>query len=482
MSSLKKNIINGTLWSLGGQLISLSIVLITNIWLARLLSPKEFGQLGIIMFFIILANVLTEGGLVGALVRKKEASKEDYSTVFIFNLLLSVVSFFIFILMSSFVANYYKDPELKSLLIVSSFGIIIGAFQITQNTKMLSDLKFKQRSIYTIISVIISSAIGVFLGYKGFGVWSLIALQLINTFVFTILLWSFEGFFFQLKFSKNSFKELYGFGVNTTLSSFLNTAFDNIYQLILGRYFSLIQVGLFYQAKKLQDVSGGLLNAISQNVVFSNLAKLQDDKPIFIVAYSKISLYFSVFLGLMSCFVYTYSANIILILFGDKWVGAIFYMQLLTISSFFYLSELINRVVFKIFNQTRNILYLELIKKGIQSLTIIIGLINSNIDVLIIGFVVSNFISYCINYYYSRKILDGIDLRELIIFIKIIILATVIALIFSELISYFNLDIYNSLITIPFLILIYLIGTHSLNIINFKKEYSYIIKSNENFN
>ena len=118
MSSFKKSIISGTIWSIAGQVATLLIILISNVILARMLSPKEFGQIGIIMFFIMLANVFTEGGLSGALIRKKNATKIDYSTVFIFNLIVSIFCFLLLLLFSDFIANYYNDHLLKKLIIV----------------------------------------------------------------------------------------------------------------------------------------------------------------------------------------------------------------------------------------------------------------------------------------------------------------------------------------------------------------------------
>jgi len=474
MSKLKKALIRGTIWSTLGQLSSLLITLGTNIWLARLLSPEEFGQLGIIMFFIMIANVLTESGLGGALVRKKEATRSDYSTVFVTNLIFSLFCYLILLIGSGAIANFYEDALVKDLLIVAGFVLIINSFQLTQNAKLISDLKFKEKSVYRFIAVLISSSIGICLAYNGFGVWSLVAIQLMTAGINTILLWMFEGFFMRFYFSKASFRELYSFGVNTTLASILNTAFDNIYQLILGKYFSISETGYFYQAKRLQDVPGGVINTLSQSVVFSSLAKLQEDKLAFTKAYNKISLYFIVMLGFLSSFIYVYAEQIILLLYGDGWVGAIFYMKFLTIGSFFFIQEQINRVIFKVFNQTRKILYLEYVKKAIQSISIIIGVIYLDLHILIIGFVVTNIIGYLINFYYSRKIIGEVSFYELKILLKIICLSVTIVImviLFSEI---FNLKGFKLLYTFPLLIGSYIIGLDLLKIVSIKREFKNI--------
>lgn len=474
MSSFKKSIINGAIWSVTGQVATLLIILISNIILARILSPKEFGQIGIIMFFIMLANVFTEGGLAGALVRKKDATKTDYSTVFVFNFVVSIFCFLLLFVSSDYIAKYYKDTNLKNLLIVSGFVLIINAFQITQNAKLMSDMKFKQKTIYRFVSVLLATLIGLAFAYHGYGVWSLVIIQILTATIMTILLWVFEGTHLSFEFDKKSFKELYGFGVNTTFASLLNTAFDNIYQLILARYFSINQTGYFYQAKKLQEVPGGIINMLSQSVVFSALSKLQDDKILFVRAYNKILVYFMIILGFIMIFTFVYAEQIIIILYGEKWINSSVYIKFLSVASFFYLLELINRVVFKVFNATKRILYLEIFKKSIQLMSILIGLYFLNIKVLILGLVITNFSGYLINVYYSRKILITSENNEFIIVSKVFFISFVTILTIQLIINYFGIKGFYVFLTFPLLILIYVFNLNFFKIINFKNEIKYL--------
>ena len=476
MSSFKKSIINGTIWAITGQVTTLLIILISNIILARILSPREFGQIGIIMFFIMLANVFTEGGLAGALIRKKNATKIDYSTVFVFNLIVSLFCFLVLFFFSNYIANYYKDSSLKNLLIVSGLVLIINAFQITQNAKLMSDMKFKQKTIYRFVSVFLATSIGLVFAYYGYGVWSLVIIQILTALLMTLILWIFEGMYLSFEFNKKSFKELYGFGVNTTFASLLNTAFDNIYQLVLARYFSLNQTGYYYQAKKLQEVPGGIINMLSQSVVFSALSKLQDDKVLFMNVYNKITLYFLVLLGFISVFIYVYAEPIIMILFGSKWLDSVIYMQLLTIASFFYYQEKINRVIFKVFNKTKQILYMEYFKKLVQIISIIIGIYFLDMKVLIFGFVITSLIGYLINYYYSKKILNNVNYYELIVLLKVGFVSFFTVELCTLFCTKIDLTGYYLFLTLPFLILIYILGLSFLKVIDFKNEYLTLIK------
>ena len=470
MSNLKKVLINGAAWSLFGRMASLVVVLFTNIWLARLLSPDEFGQVGVIMFFVGIANVLTEGGLGGALVRKKEATINDYSTVFVTNLIFSLICYVLIFVASNRIAAYYDDPLIKKLLLVASLVLIINSFQITQNAKLMSDLKFKKYSIYTFISVIVASVIGVILAYQGLGVWALVVIQLLTAGMYTILLWIFEGFYLRLYFSKKSFKELYGFGINTTLASILNTAFENVYQLILARYFSFQQTGFFYQAKKLQDVPGGIITTLTQGVLFSSLAKFQDNKKSFSSIFNEINVYFMVLLAFISTFIYVYAKPVVLLLFGEKWMGSVFYLQLLTIASFFYLLEKLNRIIFKVFNQTKKILYLEYLKKSIQAVTILIGIYYVNLTLLIIGFVFTSTISYFFNYYYSHKIIDAVKTSQLVKLFKIIGISVTTALLCLNGVSFFNIKGLDYFWSLPLFFICYFLLIQSLEVLNLGKE------------
>lgn len=461
-SALKNSIIKGAAWSIGGQLTYLIITLGANIWLARILSAKEFGQIAIIMFFISLTNVFIESGLGGALIRKKEISKADYSTVFVFNLFISIICFLLLLILSPYIASFYDDPALKNLLSVTAIILIFNAFQIVQWAKITHDLRFKQKSIYQIISVLAGTCIGIILAYYGFGTWALVIMQLSTAIFQTFLFWINEGVFFTLNFNKMSFKSLYGFGVNTTLASLLSTAFDNIYQLVLGKYFSITQVGYYYQAKRLQDAPGGIVNMFTNSVLYSSLSKIQGDNKRFNTIFRKIRLALMVLLGFFSCFIYIYADQLISLILGDTWLMASIYLKLLTIASFFYFQELVYRIIFKIYDKTQIILYLELLKKGVQIITIIIGILSLNIYVLLLGFIITNIISYILYANCSIKILH--DNEELFAIIKVILICFLSIVVISYINSFFS-GCFVFFTAFP-LLLFYWLGVHCLRVIN----------------
>lgn len=429
MSTLGKQFIKGLLWSSSGRLGYLTISLVTNIILANLLTPYEFGLVGIVMFFIIISKVLTESGLSGALIRKENATDLDFSTIFIFNLIVSLVLMVLLITAAGPIANTYDEPIIKNVLIALSTVLLISAFQFTQKAKLTKALKFKEQATYELIAVICGSIVGITMAYQAFGVWSLVAMQIVTATALSAMYLLNEEKIGKLRFSIKSFKGLYRFGMYTTLASLLNTVFDNIYNLILGKFFTVHSTGLFYQAKKLQEIPVGIINSQTQGVVFSTLSKLQNDKVAFDNFYRRITSAFTMLTGLVCLLLVLYAHEAIFILYGESWLDAAYYMKILAVAGFFYMQEMLNRVLFKIFDRTEKILQLEIIKKAIQSISIIVGIAYLSLDILMYGFLATAFVSYFLNYTVSRKVYGGFDWFEIITVLKVFVAATITFLI-----------------------------------------------------
>lgn len=442
--------------------------MIANVIIARILSPEDFGRLGIILFFMLIANILLEGGLSGALLRKRDIREVDYSTIFLFNLGISLSCFLVIVLSSNYIATFYNDTLLRYPLIVTSSILIVNAFQIAPNTKMMAEMRYKARSAYLLISVLISSIVGVLLAYGGFGIWSLVTSQVLRALIFTGLLIQFERFSFKLSFSPVVFKEFFSFGVNTSVSSLLTVMFDNIYQLVLGKYFSLNQAGCFFQAKKLQEVPGGVLTMLTQGVIYTTLAKFQDDKLLFYRAYTKMFNFFVALLGFITLMFFIYSELIISLLLGEKWIAAGYFLKILSLSSFFYIQESFNRMIFKIFNETKKLLKLEILKKSIQFSTIVIGIWLRNVEVLLYGFLVVSLLGYIMNYIISRKILSIKSLQEISVVLYVIGIIFLIIILVGLAQDFFHLEPITSLLYSPWILGVYYLFLRSVGIDLFK--------------
>ena len=478
MNDIEKKFKSGLIWSVVGQFGYLIVTFLTNIILARLLSPKEFGIIAIATFFIVLSKVLSESGLSGALIRKNDATEVDNSTIFIFNLVVSVILYVVLFIFSPQIEHYYDIVNLALYLKILGIVLIINSFQIIQNVRLVKKLQYKKISTYSLIAVIISSVLAIIIAVLGYGVWALILLQVFNALFLTLIYWFKEQGLTVYKFSKASFKELYGFGLYTTLSSLLNTGFDNVYQLILGKYFSLGQTGYYFQAKKLSEIPVGIIKSTTLGVVFSALSNLQDDKEKFDYMYNNIIRVFTIIVGAICINIFLFSKEILFVLYGEKWLGADFYLKILALSSFFYMQEMFNRTLFKVFNQTKKIFILEIIKKCINLVSIILGVYYKSLELLMYGYLVTCILSYFINYYVSRTVYKSkAILKEMIYTLKVIFTIVVISGSYYLLQKIIDLKVllYNLIFIIPVVVL-YLFILHLLGVFNVKKDLS-LLKS-----
>lgn len=458
-SGSDKSILSSSLWAYGSQIGYILIGLLGNIFLARLLNPGDFGAIGIAMFFVSIANVFVESGLGGAIIRKIDATNKDYNTMFIFNLIVSVIIFILMITFSGLIADYYKIKSLDTVLIALSLMILINALSIVQRTRLTKNMQFKSLGIHRLIAISVATIISIIVAKEGFGVWSIVALQLINSSIFTISLWVKGGAQGKMEFDRASFKEMFSFGMYTTGSSLLITLFDNIYQLVIGRFFNVSQVGYFYQAKRLQDS----LDAPSKNVVYgaiySHLSKFQHNKGSFYKEHIRIAKVFAILISLVTILVHVLSKDVVVLLYSKKWLESAPYLQALTIVSLFAVIETIFSNVFRIYNKVNTSFNIEILKKVFQFVTIGVGVYFNNINVLLSGFILSSIFGFLLIFIVSSRIVE----RSAFEFIKIFLL-----ILCAASISWFGLRftilkfdnvgfIYKLLLVIPFTVSYFLL-------------------------
>lgn len=468
---INRGLIINTLWSFVGRFGYLTVALISNIILVRLLSPEEFGQASIVLFFVVISNILVESGLSGALVRNQEAEDIDYSTVFIFNLAISVALMLILIAASTYIAKFYNDDSLISLIKISSLILLINAFRIVQYVRLIKDLKFKAKSIYEIIAITVGSIVAILAALNGAGASSLIILQLTTATVLTAILWISVGPITSFKFSRVSFNKVYKFGINTTLSSLIDKFFDNSYQLIFAKYFAMSQAGFFYQAKKLQEMPMGIIQGSVLGVVFATLSRIQGNKVEFNQLYFQVVRIFTIFVALICLIIFLYANLIVETLYGNGWSTSATYLKILIIASFFYFQEIFNRIVFKIFDRTEVILKLEILKKVILTLTIIYGIYTSSISNLLYGFTITSVFSFCLNYYFSRTVHDFEEFwAEFFIVLKVFSITVMTTALGLYLINAFLWKGFYQLLSLPFILLAYFSLLHFMRVINIYRD------------
>lgn len=369
--------------------------------LARMLTPRDYGILGMMIIFIALGNMIVDSGMGSAIVRKEKATETDYSTLFIYNLAISGIIYAVLVGFAGFIADFYKTPELISLIKVLSFTIVISALGVIQNARLVRALKFRQLAIVAFVSNLGSLALAIVLAGLGFGVWALIYQQLCLMTLRVVLLFAMARFIPSLSFSPASFKYQFNFGVNVLMSNILNTIFANISSSIIPKIGSAVQNGYYVQASKLQNVPVSILTTISDKAMFPILAQYHDEelfkkKARTIIRYTALIAFPAIF------FCSALSKQIVLLLLGNKWIESSIYLEIIFFAGIGICIQYYGKNLFKSFGDTRKILHLEAIKTSI-GLAILFISFNFGLIVLMYGIVIASIVSGFITMSFLRK-------------------------------------------------------------------------------
>lgn len=372
-----------------------AIYFCSTIILARLLTPKDYGVLGMVAIFISISQMIVESGLGGALVKKANPDHKDFSTIFTFNLVISISLYSILFFASDYIAVYYKDPLFAKVIKVSALTIVINAFTLTQRVHLLRELKFKRQSVISVTSFLLATSVGIGMAYKGYGVWALIFQQVLYSLIYSIQMFIAVKYLPSFLFSKASFRSLFAFGGRLFMSSMLQVIYDNIFALIIGKMYSVSLTGLYYQSKKLVDFPVSIFRALIDGAAFPILAKIQGEEE-FGKMSSRITRGVIALAFPLTLAVPIFSRQIILIVLGEKWMAAVPILSVLSVGALFLVLDSVTRNVIKSSGRVDLLLRYEVIKKIIAVLVILIT-INISLQALMWGIVIINFISLVIN-------------------------------------------------------------------------------------
>ena len=371
--SLKDKTVKGVAWSGIDNVAQFGVSFLVSIVLARLLSPDDYGLIGIITIFTAVCTALINGGFTTALIRKKDATDDDYNTAFIVNLVISLLLFVVIYLCSPLIADFFCREELVALTRVSSLGMIIGALGLVQQTRLTKRIDFKTQTKITIIASIASGIVGIVMALMGFGVWSLVAQSLLSQGIRTVLLWLANKWVPQLRFSSDSFHELFGFGWKMMMSGVLDTVWKELYQVVVGKFYSSATLGQYTRAKGFSQLFSSNLTNVIQRVTYPVLSNIQDDKERMIAAYRRI-IKVTMFIAAISMFFLgAISEPLLYCLIGPKWHEASIYLPLICISMSLYPLHAINLNMLQVQGRSDLFLVLEIIKKIIALWPLSIG-------------------------------------------------------------------------------------------------------------
>lgn len=410
--SLKNKTIKGVGWSAADAFLGQGVTFIVGLVLARLLSPDEYGLIGICLIFTTVLNGIVDSGFSNALIRKKEVTDEDYNTMFITNMVISIVLYVLLFICAPLVSDFFHREELAALVRATGLVLFFNALSITQVTILTKKIDFKTKTKASFVSAIISGGIGIVMAYMGYGVWALVAQQLSKQLFYTICLWFLNKWWPKFTFYKDSFKYMWGFGWKLLASGILNNVWNQLYQVVIGRCYTSATLGHYTRANEYASIFSSNLTTIVQRVSFPALAEIQDDKERLVQGYRKVIKITMFVTAVCMISLGAISEPIVYTLIGTKWHEAATYLPLICISMSLYPLHAINLNILQVLERSDIFLYLEILKKFIGLLPIAIGVF-CGIYYMLLASIFVSVISLYLNAWYTGKTLNYTFVKQI---------------------------------------------------------------------
>ena len=465
-TSLKGKAVKGVLWNAVNTYSMKGLQFVLGIILARLLSPSDYGLVGMTSIFFAISSVFIDSGFGSALVQKKDRNEDDYCTVFYVNFVVSLFFYCVLFVIAPLVANFFEQPLLKDLMRVSALTLIINALVSTSRNKLYVAVDFKTLTKISVSSSVVSGVVALCCAFSGYGVWTFVIQGLVSTFVYALLLFYFVRWIPKRKFSKSSFQKLFGYGSKILVASLITVLYDNIYNFIIGKKFSATSLGYYTKGNGFASFAGNNTASILQSVAFPVLSDIQDDLPRLLSAYSR-------YIKMVAFFVFPFLMGLcgiakpfVLFLITEKWASCIIFMQILC---FAYLWDGIIRInlnLLYVTGRTDLVLKLEVIKKSVAFTILIVSMFFGIIG-MCFGRVIYAIVAFYMNTYYTKRILNYgfyTQIKEIAPSFMLSASMMVIALVVSHVVTTPILSLAISLIVCPvyYLTLSYIFKVSSL--------------------
>lgn len=413
--NLKSKAVTGVMWTAIQKYSTMIAQFVAGIILARLLTPDDYGCVGMLTIFMVVASTMLDAGFGSALIQKKKPTHDDYSTVFLWNLGMSSVLYVILYFSAPWIASFYRIPLLSSVLRVQALVLFINAFSIVQGNILRKQLRFRELSIIAITSSFIAIVTTVIMAYKGFGVWALVAQGLVSSAVNLILVWLVSKWRPSIAFSKQSFKELFSFGFYMFLTRSLSDIGKELQSLLIGRFYNASTLGYFSKARSLERMSSLSISQVMTSVTYPFYAQVQDDLVALqnmikrftsSIAYITFPLMIILMLVAEPLFVFLYS---------DRWLPSVPYFQALCLAGIPLCLQAVNTQTIAAIGKSKVMFRWRLVKLAIQLSLMFVGLYLYGVWGIVIANVIITYIFYLINaslvshhigYKLGRQLLD----------------------------------------------------------------------------
>ncbi|MFZ2285536.1 MAG: lipopolysaccharide biosynthesis protein [Bacteroidales bacterium] len=408
--TLKEKTVKGLVWSFIELLSRQGITFILGIILARLLNPDEFGLIAMTSIFFAVSQMFISSGFGEALVRKSDCTQADYSTVFYYNLVVSIVFSLLLFFVAGTIGDYFDEPQLKQIIRVLSVGLVVTSFTVVQQAILTRRVDFKLQTKISVISGLISGIVGIVMAIMDYGVWSLVAKMLLGSLITSALLWFMNTWRPSLLFSIGSFREMFSFGYKLLFVHLIDAIYRNVYYFIIGKFFSAADLGFYSRADQFSMFPAQNMTIAVQRVSYPVLSRVQEENDRLKEGYRKIILTIMFITFLMMMGLAAVSKPLIMLLLGAKWAPVTVYLQLLCIGTMLLPLQALNLNILNVKGRSDLALKIELFKKAL-AVPIIIAGIFWGIKYMILGIILNSFIAYYINSYFSGRLINY-PLRE----------------------------------------------------------------------
>lgn len=402
--NLQKHMLSGMVWTFARQFSMQAFAFVEGIILARMLQPSDYGLITMTTIFFAISGCFIDSGFATALIKKKDRTEIDYSTVFVTNVCLTAFFSTLLCLCSPLIANFYGEPILVKIVCANSLLLFLNSFFTIQNTRLSITLQFKAQNIIRVITNVTVGIVTIIMAIMGYGVWALIWPNFLQPILNGIQYWKVQHWFPRIKFSWKSWREFFAFGSNILVTNLITTVYDNIYPLVVGKKFSATSLGYYSKAQRYADLPAYTLRTVLGPVAFPVLSTIQDDDQRLGTSYRRLIslsgyLVFPLLVGLAAI------ANpFILILITEKWQSSVVYLQILCFAFMWTPIQMLNLDLMKVKGRSDLLLKLEIIKK-ILGISILIISIPFGLIYMCVGQVITALISVTINTYYTSKLL-----------------------------------------------------------------------------
>ena len=323
MSNIKDDTVSGVKWTSIERIFQQGIQFVIGIVLARLLAPSDFGIVGMLTIFITISQTFIDGGFSNALIRKIDCRDIDYTTAFYFNIVIGIICYVILFFSSPYVAIFFKTPILEDLLKVLAVTVLVNSLIIVQIARLTKCLNFKTQAIATIVAVLLSGSIGIYLAYTGLGPWALVWQTVSASIIKCTLLWFYAKWFPKLSFSINSFRELFKFGSKLITSNLINSFYSQLTTILIGRFYSSKDLGFYSRGQQFAHLPSMTITDVLGKVTFPILSNLQKDDSHLVAVYRKYISITSMIIFFFMCLLIAISKPLILTILTEKWLDSV---------------------------------------------------------------------------------------------------------------------------------------------------------------